>query len=182
MAINQDFPIYNGVAPSWADISVRLTPEGLSVVEIKDIAAINLNTSVEVGVQRSVGGRIARRTLGQDTYEGTITFYRSGLQNFIRVLKDAALSLGHVRGPQAKIRLVHFDVDVQHTPPNDDEIYQRIARGCFLTGAAINAAEGTDAEQVEVPINPAQIVDVVDGTEVALIESFGAGPALSFES
>jgi len=168
--MNNDYPVLNGVAPSWADIIIRATPEGAPLLDIKDIAAINTNTAVEVGNQYGAsGGRLIRRTTGQVSYEASMTLYRSGYQKFIRGLKVAAETAGFVRGNQVLISLVHFGIQVQHTPINDVEIYEYRIKGCRFLGRDLNGAEGTDADQVEVALNPIEIVDMIDGKEVACI-------------
>ena len=165
--MNNDYPILNGIAPSWADIIVRCTPEGAPLIDVKDIASINTSSSVEVGEQRGAsGGRVMRRTTGAVSYEASMSLYRSGYQKFIRALAAAAESIGQLRGNQRAIATVHFDIQIQHTPINDVEIYERILRGCRCLGSAVNGAEGTDADQVEVTLNPLEIVDIIDGKEV----------------
>jgi hypothetical protein len=168
--MNNDYPILDGVAPSWADIIVRVTPDGAPLLEVKDIAAINTNTTVEVGEQRGAsGGRVVRRTTGQVSYEASMTLYRSGYQKFIRGLKAAAEAAGLVRGNQFLIALVHFGVQVQHTPINDAELYEYRMKGCRFLGRDLNGAEGTDADQVEIALNPIEIVDIIDGAEVTCL-------------
>lgn len=168
--MNNDYPIVNGIAPSWADVIVRATPEGGALVDLKDIAAVNLGITVEVGEQRGAsGGRVMKRTTGSVSYAGSITFYRSGFQKFLRALVAAAEAQGLVRGNQRLISPVHFTVQVQHTPFNDVEVYERIAKGCRYLGGALAAAEGTDADQIEVALSPLEVVDIIDGKEVACI-------------
>lgn len=162
---DNDYPELDGVAPSWADISVKASGDGVPLIEMKDIAAISSGTTVEVGWQRGTGGRRRKRTTGQDSDEASITFYRSGWQKFLRNL----LAKAPKRGNQALVGKVHFDIEIQHSIDGDDEIYQQRIKGCRILGRTIAAAEGTDAEQVEVPLSPAQVVDVVDGVEVALL-------------
>jgi hypothetical protein len=166
--MNNDYPILDGVAPSWADIIIRATPDGAPLIDIKDIAAINTNSVVEVGEQRGAsGGRVVRRTTGQVSYEASMTLYRSGYQKLVRGLKAAAESAGLLRGNQVLISLVHFGIQVQHTPFNDVEIYEYRIKGCRLLGRDLNGAEGTDADQVEVALSPLEIVDMIDGKEIA---------------
>lgn len=165
--MNNDYPILNGIAPSWADIIVRCTPEGAPLIDVKDISAINTSATVEVGEQRGAsGGRVMRRTTGSVSYEASMTLYRSGYQKFMRALSAAAASKGLVRGNQHAIAMVHFDIQIQHTPINDVEIYERVIRGCRCLGSAVNGAEGTDADTVEVTLSPLEIVDIIDGKEV----------------
>jgi hypothetical protein len=74
------------------------------------------------------------------------------------------------RGNQALIRLVHFDITVEHTPIGSEEIFRRVYKGCHvMSNGKHDMKEGTDADQVEVPLSCAEIVDIVDGVEVVLI-------------
>ena len=161
---NNDYPIYDGNAASWGDVSVKTSGTGLALAEVKDIKAVNSGRSLDVGEQRAVGGRVMRRTAGAPSCEASLTFYRSGFQAFLRNLIAAAPR----RGNQARISAVTFDVETQHTPEGDTEIYTRIWRGCRVVGDTLNAAEGPDAQEVEVPVKPIEIVDIIDGLEVVL--------------
>ncbi len=166
--MQNDYPILDGVAPSWADIIVRATPDGAPLIEVKDIAAINTNVTVEVGEQRGAsGGRVMRRTTGQVSYEASMTLYRSGYQKFIRGLKAAAEAASLARGNQVTIAMVHFGIQVQHTPFGDAEIYEKRIKGCRVLGRDMSLAEGIDADKVEVPLSVIEIVDMIDGKEVA---------------
>ncbi len=170
MALNNEYPTVNGVATSWADIVVTGTPEGGPQIDIKDIAAISTSRTVEVGEQRGAsGGRVTRRTTGQVSYEGSITFYRSGYQKFLRSMVAAAKAQGLVRGNQIAISPVVFGLQIQHTPLGSDEIYDRRAKGCRVLGDTLDAAEGTDADQIEVPLSIIEIADILDGEEVVLL-------------
>jgi hypothetical protein len=163
---NNEFPILDGIAPSWADIIVRATPKGGPLIEMKDIAAINTGTSLEVGEQEGAsGGRVIKRTSGRGKQEASITFYRSGFQRFLRAL----MALAPSRGNQRLISLVHFGIQIQHTPPGDVEIYEYRIKGCRYMGRTMNAAEGVDAQQVECPISVLEIADMIDGEEVVMI-------------
>ena len=118
MPANNDFPILDGIAPSWADIIVKATFYEGALLEMKDIVAINSASSVEVGEQRG-GGRVMRHTTGDLSDEASWTLYRTGYQALIRNLASVAPT----RGAQKLISLVHFDIQVQHTPPGSVEIY-----------------------------------------------------------
>lgn len=163
---NNEFPILDGIAPSWADIIVRAKPQGGPLIEMKDIAAINTGTSLEVGDQRGAsGGRVIKRTTGAGKQEASILFYRSGFQRFLRALA----ALAPRRGNQRLISLVHFGVQIQHTPPGDVEIYEYRLKGCRYMGRKMDAAEGVDAQQVDCPISIIEIADMIDGEEVVMI-------------
>lgn len=161
MALSNDYPILDGIAPSWADIEVKASANGAPLIEMKDIQAINTNSTVEVGEQRQ-GGRVIRRTTGSLSNEASLTLYRIGYQKLLRAAKE----LAPLRGQQRVITLVSFDIQVLHTPPDDSEIYEFHLRGLRMLGRAINGTEGTDADVVEVPLSVISIVDVVDGEEI----------------
>lgn len=165
--MNNDFPLIDGVAPSWADIIIKVTPTGGPLIEVKDVAAISTTRAVEVGRQRGAsGGRTIRRTTGQTSEEASITFYRTGLQKFLRELAKLA---PNPRGNQKAISLVTFSIQILHTPFGSDEIYDRRVRGCRYLGDTHDGAEGTDADQIEVPLDPIEVVDIVDGEEIVLL-------------
>jgi hypothetical protein len=67
------------------------------------------------------------------------------------------------------VRYVHFGMQVQFTPPGSDEIFEYRVKGIHLAGKTLNATQGVDAQQVEVPLKCKQIVDVIDGVEVAFL-------------
>jgi hypothetical protein len=161
---NNDYPVLDGVAPSWADVKVTASPTGAPLIEMKDIKSVNTGATVEVGTQKA-GGRVIKRTVGESSYEASMVLYREGYQKLLRGLKGLAPSRGNTK----VISLVHFGVAFQHTPPGSTEIYEVRIKGCRLTGRALNSAEGTDADEVEVTLNPAEVVDVIDGEEVAIL-------------
>ena len=164
MPANNDYPVYNGIAPSWADVIVRVSPDGAPLIDVKDITAINTGSKVEVGEARA-GGRVMKRTTGSKSDTATMTLLREGYQKLVRGLKDLAPQ----RGNQRLISLVHFGIQIQHTPPGSDEVFEVRLKGCRLLGRDLNGAEGTDADTVEVELNPLEIVDVIDGEEVVLL-------------
>lgn len=168
MPINNEFPALDSIAPSWGDLSCKITGTDIVALVMSDIQAINTNMTRERGEQRNAGGEVVRRTVGQGSREASLTLWRVGTQRLWSALKDGAISLGYTRGNAAVIGLVPFDIDYQHTPPGTDDVYQRVLRGCTVTGAAMNAAVGTDAQQVEIPISTIQIVDIVDGVEIVI--------------
>jgi hypothetical protein len=167
---NQEYPSLNGVAPSWADISVSMTVHDGELIETADIAGINWSRTVEVGEQRGTsGGRPMKRTRGSVSYEAGMTVYADGYNRLIRGLKSAAEAKGYVRGNQVLISLVTFDVLIEYTPPGSDEIIRRKIKGCRLLGDSEDAAEGTDATQEELTLNPIEVVQIIDDVEIALI-------------
>jgi hypothetical protein len=164
MATNE-FPVYDAIAPSWADISVKASPYGGALVELADVAAVNTGCTVEVGLQRSPGGRIKKRTTGQVDYEASLTVYQGGYHPFMRSLG----ALAPTRNGQKILTLVHFDIQMLFTPPGSVEIYERHVRGCRLTSNALNPAEGTDANKIEIGLSCIQVVDIIDSVEYVLL-------------
>lgn len=163
-----DNPVLDGITPSWADIFVRVSPLGGSLLEIGDIAAISGASKVEVGMQKE-GGRGIKRTSGDLTHEAKWTLYTSGYLKLIRGLVARAQALGFTRGNQVLISLVHFTVNVQWSVPGGAEIFERRYKGCRVLSDSQDSAEGTDAEQIEMDLSPLEIVRVIDGVEVALL-------------
>jgi hypothetical protein len=177
-----DNPLLNGFAPSWCDIAVRVSPGGGPLIEIGDIAAIDYNASLELGEQRE-GGRVVNRTRGAVSYEASMTLYASGYQKLLLGLVAAA----PLRGAQSLISLVSFSISIQFTPPTGGGlagqaigavagalgvgggIFETRLKGCRVIGRNISAAEGVDAQQVEVPLSVIEIVDVVNGKEMVLV-------------
>lgn len=162
----QAFPSLNEIAPSWADIGVTCAIFDGPLVELADIAAINWSDTVEVGEQRGAsGGRVMKRTTGSLSSEASMTLYRSGARKLVRNLASVALSFGN----QKRISLVGFDIEIQHTPPGEAEIYVVRIKGCRLLGRSLSMAEGTDADKVEIALSPLYIAEFIDGEEVVLL-------------
>ena len=164
MPANNDFPELDGIAPSWADIIVTASPSGAPLIDMKDIAAINTSGAVEVGMQKA-GGRLMKRTAGDESNEASMTLYRDGYNKLLRGLVDLAPK----RGNEYMLRYVHFGVNIQHTPYGSTEIYEIRIKGCCILGWSGAFAEGTDADKIEVTLNPAKISVVIDGKEVVLL-------------
>jgi hypothetical protein len=166
MAINQAYPSLNDFDPSYADIAVTFTVFGGDLIDMADISGIKWSRKVEVGERRGAsGGRVMARTTGSGSQEASATLYRSGLRKLIKGLVSKAPS----RGNQKLISLVAFDIMIQHTPPGEVEIYQTKIKGCRYLGDADDMKEGPDADQVEVTLNPIEIVNIINGEEVVLL-------------
>lgn len=163
-AANNEFPVIDGIAPSWADVVVKISPTGAALIEMKDIKSVNSSRSVEVGTQKG-GGRVMKRTTGDSSQEASMTLYYDGYIKLLRGIKG----LAPLRGNTRLVSLVTFDIQVQYTPPGSVEIFDRRWKGCRIIGDTANGAEGTDANEVEVPLSVIEIVDIVDGEEVALL-------------
>lgn len=145
-----EYPTLNEVAPSWSDLSLSFPIYGGQTVKLADIAAVKWSDNVEVGMYRGTsGGRKLRRTTGQYDCEASVTFYKSGWKAFQAAL--AAIN--------PKISLVGFDILIQHTPPGSAEIFNVVIKGCRVMGRSADMAEGTDADKIEIPVNPMLIED-----------------------
>lgn len=162
----QAYPSLNEIEPSWADIAITITPYDGAVLEMNEIAGVNWSRTVEVGERRGTsGGRVMARTTGSVSYEAGLTLYRSGYRKLVKALQALAPS----RGNQKLISLVGFDILVQHTPPGEAEIYTTKIKGCRVLSDSSDMAEGTDADQIEVGISTIEVVQIVNGEEIALI-------------
>jgi hypothetical protein len=112
---------------------------------------------------------VINRTRGSVSYEASMTVYGSGWNKLIRNLSAVALTQGAIRGSTSLISLVHFNIHVMYTPPGSLNILQYKLKGCRLLGRTFNATEGSDAQQIEVPLSVIEIVDVVDGRDVVMV-------------
>lgn len=160
-----DYPVLDGIAPSWADINVRLSPQSGNLIEMGDIAAISTASSVELGEQRE-GGIVIKRTRGSLSQEASITLYASGYQKMLRGLRDGMPTNG--KG-QRLSSLAHFLIHVVWTPPGSTDLLEYKVKGCRMIGRTIDASEGDDAQQVEIPLSIAELVDIIDGEEIKLL-------------
>jgi hypothetical protein len=164
--INQSQPSINGFAPSWSDIAINIGIEGGSALDIEDIAGIKYKTSLSVGKVKGVsGGRNMIQTTGESDEDASIDLYLSG----IRKIKKALMQSAPTRGNQKAISLVPFTITVKFSVPGDDEIYTTILKGCRYGGTDIDAKPGTEAISSTVPLNPREIVDIINGEEVVLL-------------
>ena len=159
------YPLLNGVAASWADIALRLKPNGGSLLEVGDIAAVSGTPTVEVGEQRE-GGRVIATTRGSVSNEASITLYASGYQKILRGFLPVA-PIDPIGG-DAILTLVHFDFTLHWTPPGAIDILERRFQGCRFLSLGNDNAEGNDATQFVCPLHVTKIVDVVDGRKITL--------------
>lgn len=163
---NQRFPILDGIAPSFADISVTSTMTGGPLLEIGDIKSINTGMSMEIGEQRGAsGGRVIYTTTGNVKNECAMVLYATGFNKFLRAL----IALAPTRGDEYLTSFVHFGLQCIWTPPGMNEKFEFQVQGCRYVGRQWNAAEGVDAQSIDVALNPKKIFDVVDGKKVVLI-------------
>jgi len=166
---NNEYPILDGFAPSWADFTLKIQPSGVALLTARDVKSVNSGATVEVGVQKA-GGRPKNTTVGSSSNEGSFTLYLTGAQIFERALKDAALAAGFVRdGGVVQLSLVHFQLDYLFTPPGTSAIWERRLKGCRLLSDKEAPTEGNDATTVDYTIFVTERVKVIDGVECALL-------------
>jgi hypothetical protein len=166
MTINNEFPVFDGIAPSWADLQIKVKGKATSLLDMRDVKEIKTGATIEIGEQRGVsGGRVIKRTTGSSKNEASWTLYHSGWLKLVRNLK----ALAPLRGNQRVLSLVHFDVQYLWTPPGDVDIYETRLKGCRILGRNLDNAEGVDATTLEVPLSPLVIADFIDGEEIVLL-------------
>jgi hypothetical protein len=170
MMANNRVPIFNNVAPSWADLNAFASGLDLPLFELDDINAINTSSALEVGEQ-SLGGRVVATTTGMLKNEFSVTYYASGFNKFLERLADACFAFGggYVRGDVARVGLVHFNMHFMYTPPNSEQIDELELNGIRYTGRTRNVSQGTDANMVEVTYHAKEIVDTVNGKRTVLL-------------
>ena len=164
MAADNEYPVFDGIAPSWADALVRLQADGAPLLDMKYIKSINTGATVEVG-EVLVGGRVFKRTRGNSKQECSMTVYHEGWVGMLRNLMAAAPS----RGNQKLISLGHFGIQYQYTPPGVGEIFETRIKGARVIGRTLNGAEGTEATTVDLTLSIIEIVDMIDGVECILL-------------
>lgn len=154
-------------ASSWANIDVTVTPFGGTALTSADVSSLSHSGTVTVGEQKS-GGKVVARTSGSVKYEAKIKFYRGGLRRFKTALVAIAPEYAK-RGNQILISRIGFDIDVQHSPPGADRIFQNRIKGCRLLGYTDDMSEGDDADQIELDLSPIENVEIIDGKELVLL-------------
>jgi hypothetical protein len=171
MATNNNYSVLDGIAPSWADITCKIQATGAPLFTADQISAMSGARKVEIGNQQGAsGGRVMKRTTGAVTHEASITFYRDGYDLFLEMLAQVAATLpGLQRGNELLVSLVHFDVQILHTPPLSSKIYERRWYGARMIGDTLAHKEGTEADTIEVPISVAKIADMSKGKEIVLL-------------
>ena len=166
---NNDYPILDKIAPSWADVTCKVQPLNGSLLVTRDFKSINSGATLDIGVQMA-GGRVKQTTVGSLTNTFSFTLYLSGAQAFEKALRDVATTAGYVRdGGVVQIGLVFFQFDYLFTPPGSDDIFERRLKGCRLMSDAEASAEGTDAMTVDYTAFVTERVKVIDNVEYALI-------------
>jgi len=166
MTINQDFPILDGVAPSWADCTLKAKGAATPLLEVKDIASIDSSTTLEIGKMRGLsGGKVIRTTTGSSDHEGSLGLYHSGFTNLLDNLGPNMPT----RGGKRIYGVCFFDLQQFWTPPGSNEIFEKQMNGCRILGEALAAAEGTDAQKIDLPMYIAEIVYVIRGFKYVIL-------------
>lgn len=164
--INQDFPLYDGVAPSWADAKLTFKGYQTPLLQMKDIASFETTASLEVGgMQGMSGGKEIRTTTGASKHEGKMSLYYSGLHNLLDNLSGGMQR----RGDLYVYGTVFFDAHLFWTPFGSDEIFEKQINGCRLLGAALAAAEGVEAQKIELPLKVAEVIYVIRGKKYVIL-------------
>lgn len=163
---SNEFPIFDGIAPSWADLQIKVKGKSTPLLDMRDVKEIKTGSTIEVGEQRSVGsGILIKRTTGSKKDEASWVLYHSGWMKLLRNLK----SMAPLRRGKRALSLVHFDVQYLWTPPGDVDIFETRMKGCRIIGRNLDGAEGVDATTLEIPLSPIEIADFLDGEEVVLL-------------
>lgn len=167
--MNQAFPTLDGFEPSWADVKVTADIFDGSLIEVADLAGIKTGVEIEIGEKKPPGGRVTGRTTGSSKITASATWYKNGYIKLQRGLMTVAESRGFTRGGVILIGLVPFTISFQYEMPDLVTIFEVKIKGCRLMSHAYEAKEGTDPDTVETNLHTMEVVDVIDGKEVALI-------------
>ena len=167
----QSFPTLNNETQSWANVGIIFKAyKGASLSE-EDIADISWKRTVDVGIQRKVGGQIKAKTVGQPDYESKCTLFSAGYDRLQQILADVAVSSGYVDGGgAAQIRLVTFDVQIQYTPMDKSYIREGQLEGCNIQEDGEDTGDGNEATKVAIDLHPIRIVTILSsGQKVVLL-------------
>lgn len=142
---------------SWADVAITLLIPGGATVPVFDVESWKWARKNERGLSRGTSGRPKKRTRGQPSFEGACTATRGGWMLLIEAIEAAAVALGLVRDDKVVIGGVDFDVLIQHTPLGDTRIYAVKLTGCSLDGDSSDMKQGSEADMIELTLNPLEI-------------------------
>lgn len=147
---------------SWADGAVNILTTG-ATVPLLDIESWKWGVKNERGESRGISGRVKKRTRGQPSYEGSASATRAGWMVVLEAIEAVAVTLGLVRDDKVIIGGVDFDVIIQHSPLGDTRIYAVKMSGCSLDGFSSDMKQGSDADIIEMTLNPLEVA-VKSGT------------------
>lgn len=170
MTTNNEFPIVDGIVPSFADFKLSLTPYGAPLISQTMVKAVNMGRTVEVGEMIGAsGGRVMATTTGTVKYTYTMTLYRPGFEQLIEALAKVAKPFA-LRGNEVAVSLVHFSAECIWTPPGSSRISHRRCKGLRLIGDTNNPTEGNDPDELEVTCHVKTICDVLaNGKEIVML-------------
>src|SRR5262245_26991112 len=115
----QEYPTLQGVAPSWADVAIKIASYDGPTLETTDFSAIKYSHSIERATTYGTnGGRKRARTTGQYKCEGSMTLFKDGAKALRKMLGDIARSKG-----LGGFGDVGFDVSVTHSFAGSSEIH-----------------------------------------------------------
>lgn len=158
MPSNQAFPSVQEHEVSWADIACTFNVPGGQTVPLLDIEGIKWSAKVDVGESRGAsGGRVMKRTAGQEALEASASMTRSGWSQLMEALESAAVSANQVRGDRVIISGISFDILVQHTPLGASRIYTVKLSGCRFLGDSSDMKQGNEADVIELTLNPLEV-------------------------
>jgi hypothetical protein len=152
----QDFPLLNGIVPSWADVAITFTALDGPALDNNDLSELSWKDELDIGFQK-IGGRIIARGSGDVKQEASCRFAHSGWTKLKKILADMAPQ----RGDRFLIGLVGFNVLVQYTPPGVDgsPIYKVEINGCRVSGRDFAGKEGSELFSYAIPLNPIEIIE-----------------------
>jgi hypothetical protein len=165
------FETMNGRAVSWSELEATANIGGGIPLIQPDLKSCDHESKVDRGEKRGAsGGRVVARTTGAVSNSASATWYRAGLRDFKKALSNAAVSAGHVNSDgHVQLSKVPFDLVITHSYEDDPEIYVVKLLGCHLDKDSGKHAEGTDAETIDVDLNPLRIVEIVNGIDTVLL-------------
>ncbi len=157
----------NGAAVSWAEIDCTLDIIGGASVPDVDFKSLDHETAVTRGDQIGAGGKVVKRTTGAPKSSASGSVYRDGL----RALKRAIMTVAPADSAgRLQLSKVAFNLIIKHSMPGETEIYTLKLLGCHLDKNAFKHDSGsTDADTVDIDLNPIDIVEIIDGVETVLL-------------
>ena len=159
MPQNESFASVNVHECSWADAEFDMTVPGGAKLPLVDLESWKWARKLERTTTSGVsGGRPMKRTRGSASYEASLTASRGGWMIILEALEVLGESLGRVRGDVVVIGGLEFDVLIQHTPLGDSRIYTAKLRGCSFDGDSSDMKQGNEADMIECPVNPIEIL------------------------
>lgn len=149
------FPVFNGNAPSWADLRMTIEHDG-ATFETPMFSALDWSDKVEPTDVYGQGATKLGTTKGRYSAEGKVTFY----------LTAAAAVYTSLAAVNSSITEVRFDLIGSWKARADDDPTRVELQGCRLVDRNGSNSNSGDAATVEHTLNVTKIL--VDG--VCLLE------------